>query len=150
MHLGGFRAVCAQAKASETFYSLSVIQIIEGTKSFYGAWKLGTQIVILKKYFNRWKGENRIALTPEGVGKLKKMKFNIEIEKGAGVNASFSDSEYIQAGATIAEDVWNNDMILKGTQVTHNKRKLFRNTWFHTTLNIYWQRETEVSFRYSV
>ena len=59
-------------------------------------------------------GENRVALTPEGVGKLRKMNFNIQIESGAGANASFSDAAYVEAGATIKDSVWDSDMILKG------------------------------------
>lgn len=58
-------------------------------------------------------GENRVALTPEGVGKLRKMNFNVQIEKGAGVNASYSDAAYAEAGATIKDSVWDSDMILK-------------------------------------
>jgi len=58
-------------------------------------------------------GENRVALTPEGVGKLKKMNFNVQIESGAGANASYSDAAYADAGATITDNVWGSDMILK-------------------------------------
>ena len=59
-------------------------------------------------------GENRVALTPEGVGKLRKMNFNIQVESGAGANASYSDAAYAEAGATIKDNVWDSDMILKG------------------------------------
>jgi len=58
-------------------------------------------------------GENRVALTPEGVGKLRKMNFNIQVESGAGANASYSDAAYAEAGATIKDNVWDSDMILK-------------------------------------
>lgn len=59
-------------------------------------------------------GENRVALTPEGVQKLRKMNFQVQIESGAGKNASFSDSLYEKAGAKVVPDVWKNDMIIKG------------------------------------
>jgi hypothetical protein len=61
-----------------------------------------------------FQGENRVALTPEGVGKLKKLNFNVQIESNAGANAGFSDAAYVEAGATLSNDIWNSDMILKG------------------------------------
>lgn len=60
-----------------------------------------------------FQGENRVALTPEGVGKLKKLNFNVQIESNAGANAGFSDAAYVEAGATLSNDIWNSDMILK-------------------------------------
>src|SRR6056297_348361 len=45
--------------------------------------------------------ENRVALTPEGVKKLKDSGQEIIIESGAGVASSYSNSDYIDAGAKI-------------------------------------------------
>lgn len=42
------------------------------------------------------------------------MNFQVQIESGAGKNASFSDSLYEKAGAKVVPDVWKNDMIIKG------------------------------------
>jgi NAD(P) transhydrogenase subunit alpha len=62
-------------------------------------------------------GEARVAVTPESAAKLIKMGFSVQIEKGAGEPASFSDSNYTLAGARVLEspaDVWSQaDLILK-------------------------------------
>ena len=62
-------------------------------------------------------GEKRVATTPEVIGHLKKMGFEVIVEAGAGSLANFSDDAYTEAGATIVNDakaVWNNsDIILK-------------------------------------
>lgn len=53
--------------------------------------------------------EFRIALTPYGAAELIKNKHQVLIEKGAGLGAGFSDSQFISAGATIADSaaqVW--------------------------------------------
>lgn len=61
--------------------------------------------------------EKRISLTPGGVSILKANGHEIFIEKGAGVEAKFSDQDYAEAGAEIAfsaEDVFKkSDLILK-------------------------------------
>jgi len=48
--------------------------------------------------------EKRVALTPEGVKKLKPLGFDIHIAKGAGDKACFSDHDYAQAGAHVESD----------------------------------------------
>jgi len=62
-------------------------------------------------------GEKRVATTPEVIGHLKKLGFEVTVETGAGDGAHFSDAAYTEAGATIANDaksVWNDsDIILK-------------------------------------
>ena len=54
-----------------------------------------------------------MALTPEGVSKLRKLKFNVKVEEGAGAKAEYSDRDYAEAGAEISKDVWQSDMILR-------------------------------------
>lgn len=49
-------------------------------------------------------GENRVALVPDVVSKLKKKGYEVIVEKGAGDNAGFPDSKYLDAGAKIAAD----------------------------------------------
>jgi H+-translocating NAD(P) transhydrogenase subunit alpha len=46
-------------------------------------------------------GERRVALVPEIVGKLAAGGFDVAVEQGAGEGASFSDSEYREAGAQV-------------------------------------------------
>jgi NAD(P) transhydrogenase subunit alpha len=62
-------------------------------------------------------GERRVAATPETVGKLKKLGFEVTVEAGAGEGASFRDEDYAKAGAEVTSDtvaVWGqSDLVLK-------------------------------------
>jgi len=49
-------------------------------------------------------GERRVAASPDVVGKLKGLGFDVTVESGAGVLSSFTDEAYKAAGATIAKD----------------------------------------------
>ncbi|WP_441000229.1 alanine dehydrogenase [Fodinibius sp. SL11] len=61
--------------------------------------------------------ENRVALLPGGVTKMKRNGHDVLIEKGAGEGSGFPDEQYIEAGAKIIDDVdelWNKaEMIMK-------------------------------------
>ena len=46
-------------------------------------------------------GENRVAIVPNSVKKLIKSGFNVIFEKGAGINANYSDAEYSASGAKL-------------------------------------------------
>ena len=50
-------------------------------------------------------GERRVALTPDAVRRLVSDGFEVLVERGAGGGAYFSDDEYAEAGARIAESV---------------------------------------------
>jgi H+-translocating NAD(P) transhydrogenase subunit alpha len=62
-------------------------------------------------------GERRVAGTPETVGRLKKLGFDVLVESHAGAGASFYDEDYESAGATVVSDtrqLWNEaDIVLK-------------------------------------
>jgi NAD(P) transhydrogenase subunit alpha len=61
-------------------------------------------------------GERRVAATPETIGRLKKLGFEVAIEHDAGAGAAFYDDDYRNAGATVMDDVrevWASDIILK-------------------------------------
>ncbi|CAH0529620.1 Re/Si-specific NAD(P)(+) transhydrogenase subunit alpha [Vibrio hippocampi] len=60
-------------------------------------------------------GETRVAATPKSVEQLLKLGFEVCIESNAGALASFDDSAYQTAGASIAthDEVWQSDLILK-------------------------------------
>ncbi|MDZ7758522.1 hypothetical protein [Rhodohalobacter sp.] len=45
--------------------------------------------------------EKRVALTPEGAEKLSKMGLSIFVESEAGLASSYSDQQYLDAGAEI-------------------------------------------------
>lgn len=48
-------------------------------------------------------GETRVAIVPGSMKKLQKAGFEVIVEKGAGIEANYSDSDYIDAGANIGE-----------------------------------------------
>jgi len=50
----------------------------------------------------RLEGENRVAATPETVGKLVALGASVQVEKGAGLGARILDTDYEAAGAVIA------------------------------------------------
>ncbi|KZE36885.1 alanine dehydrogenase [Bhargavaea cecembensis] len=60
--------------------------------------------------------ENRVAMTPAGVATLAAAGHEIIIEKGAGLGSGFTDEEYANEGAMIAQtasDAWAADMVMK-------------------------------------
>jgi len=61
--------------------------------------------------------ENRVALLPGGVTKMKRNGHDVLIEKGAGQGSGFRDEQYKEAGAEIMDDVdelWEKaEMIMK-------------------------------------
>jgi NAD(P) transhydrogenase subunit alpha len=61
------------------------------------------------------KNENRVAATPDSVGRLIKLGFSVVVEKHAGAAASFNDDSYQQSGAEIKpkDEVWQSDLVLK-------------------------------------
>ena len=62
-------------------------------------------------------GEKRVATTPEVIGWLQKLGYEVAVESGAGVEANFNDDVYSEAGAEIiqgAQALWDAaDIILK-------------------------------------
>jgi len=62
-------------------------------------------------------GENRVACIPDVAAKLIKAGFEVQIEKDAGLNAGFTNEQYITAGAKVidkAEDLYANaDIVCK-------------------------------------
>ncbi|PWU25162.1 MAG: NAD(P)(+) transhydrogenase (Re/Si-specific) subunit alpha [Candidatus Rokuibacteriota bacterium] len=51
-------------------------------------------------------GERRVALVPEVVSRLSQGGFEVMLEQRAGEAAAYPDSDYAEAGATVAPDVW--------------------------------------------
>jgi len=70
------------------------------------------------------RGERRVAATPETVGRLVKLGFEVLVEADAGAGASFRDAEYVAQGATIAgsaRQVWQDvDLVLKVQPPEHH------------------------------
>jgi NAD(P) transhydrogenase subunit alpha len=58
-------------------------------------------------------GETRVALVPEIVRKLAAKEFDIVVQPGAGEGSMLADAVYEEAGATISDDVWSVDVVVK-------------------------------------
>lgn len=60
-------------------------------------------------------GETRVAATPQTVGQLIKLGYEVLVESGAGVAASFSDEAFVEAGAGIGTtaEALATDIVLK-------------------------------------
>ena len=59
--------------------------------------------------------ENRVALTPGGVGTLVRRGHTVTVERGAGVGSGIADTEYEAAGAVMgsAAEAWAAEMVVK-------------------------------------
>ncbi len=62
-------------------------------------------------------GETRVALVPETVAKLIKAGHKIQIERGAGSKAFFTDADYEKAGASMvsADEALSSEIVIKVT-----------------------------------
>jgi H+-translocating NAD(P) transhydrogenase subunit alpha len=60
-------------------------------------------------------GETRVAATPQTVGQLIKLGYEVVVEAGAGAGSSFPDAAFTEAGAGVgsADQVWTADVVLK-------------------------------------
>lgn len=62
-----------------------------------------------------FKGENRVAGSPSSISTLIKLGFTVQVQKGAGTKASFTDQEYSNANADVVakKKCWESDIIFK-------------------------------------
>jgi alanine dehydrogenase len=60
-------------------------------------------------------GENRVAITPDGVRELVHHGHTVRIEAGAGEGSSIGDDDFAQAGAKIVsqDDAWGAELVVK-------------------------------------
>ena len=87
---------------------------------------IGMRIGIPKETKNN---ENRVAMTPAGVVSLTLNNHEVFIETGAGLGSSFTDEDYIAAGATIvktAQEAWDQEMVMKVKEPTSAEYHLIR------------------------
>ncbi|MEO7305935.1 MAG: alanine dehydrogenase [Ferruginibacter sp.] len=73
--------------------------------------------------------ENRIALTPEAVGVMLANGHQVVVETKAGEGASYSDTDYSEAGAKIAYDkkeVYECDILVKSAPVSESECELLK------------------------
>ncbi len=61
-----------------------------------------------------WPDQPLVAASPDAVKKLIKLGYEVVVERGAGVGASFRDEEYAQAGANLVDsrEAWGSDLVL--------------------------------------
>ena len=59
--------------------------------------------------------ESRVAMAPDSIKKLCNLGYDICIESNAGINSSFTDQSYIDAGASIKDlnSIYSSDIIIK-------------------------------------
>ena len=73
--------------------------------------------------------ENRVAMTPAGVLSLRNAGHKVYIETGAGLGSSFTDEDYLAAGATIvttAKEAWSQEMVMKVKEPIPSEYEYFR------------------------
>jgi H+-translocating NAD(P) transhydrogenase subunit alpha len=72
-------------------------------------------------------GERRVALVPDAVSKLVASGFQVVVERGAGVAASFPDEAYREAGADLVDQAWDADAVVKVRKPTAAETQRLRN-----------------------
>lgn len=73
--------------------------------------------------------ENRVAMTPAGVVTLTTAGHEVFIESGAGLGSSFTDEDYLAAGAVIvdtAREAWAQEMVMKVKEPISSEYQYFR------------------------
>lgn len=88
----------------------------------------GTELLIGIPKENSF-NENRVALTPEAVGVMVANGHRVVVETTAGNGASYSDSDYSEAGAKIAHDkkeVFECDILVKSAPVSEAECELLK------------------------
>ncbi len=60
-------------------------------------------------------GENRVAITPDGVRELTAHGQHVVVERGAGGGSAIPDADFVAAGASVssAEETWGADLVVK-------------------------------------
>lgn len=83
--------------------------------------------------------ENRVAITPAGVDAFLRDGHTVLVETQAGMGSSFTDQDYIDAGAKIvetAEEAWTAEMVMKvkepiASEFTYFREGLILFTYLH-------------------
>jgi alanine dehydrogenase len=72
--------------------------------------------------------EGRVALIPTDVRRLIQSGHEVSVEDKAGINAGFSNEDYIAAGASIVstKEVWSKDLLISVKEPIENEFKWFR------------------------
>ena len=92
-----------------------------------------------------YKGEKRVALTPESALQIIKLGHQLRIQAGAGKDAEFSDAEYKEVGVKVVagEAIWKKtDVIMKVRGVS--KEEVAKLTAGTTLISFFWPAQNEV------
>ena len=91
-----------------------------------------------------YKGEKRVALTPESAKHIQKLGHTLRIQAGAGKAAEFSDAEYKEAGVEVikGDAIWaDTDIIMKVRGVSEEEStKVAAGT---TLISFFWPAQNE-------
>jgi alanine dehydrogenase len=73
-------------------------------------------------------GENRVAMTPDGVRELVAHGHDVVIESGAGEGSSIHDGDFTAAGATIGsvDDAWGAELVVKVKEPQDDEHRRLR------------------------
>ena len=91
-----------------------------------------------------FKGEKRVALTPESAKHIQKLGHELRIESGAGKAAEFSDADYKEADVTVvkADEIWaNTDVVMKVQGIT--EEELGKMNDGTTVISFFWPAQNE-------
>jgi len=82
-------------------------------------------IGIVKESLN---GENRVSASPSSVSALIKLGFSVQVQKGAGTKASFTDDDFIASGAAVVtkKNCWQADIVFKVNAPTLDEVELLK------------------------
>src|SRR5205807_321580 len=79
-------------------------------------------------------GERRVALVPEAVGRLAGAGFEVAVERGAGEAASFPDEAFAEAGASLVENAFDADAVVKVQKPSAEEAEALRDGWVPASL----------------
>lgn len=97
-----------------------------------------------------YKGETRVAATPDVVEKMIRLGYEVSVEKNAGKAAGHSDAEYKQAGAALAvnaDTIWDETDIVAKVRPPEAKTELNRLSKDQTLVSFFWPAQNEANLR---
>jgi NAD(P) transhydrogenase subunit alpha len=97
-----------------------------------------------------YKGETRVAATPDVVEKIIKLGYDVSVEKGAGKAAGFSDADYKQAGASLAvstANIWDGADIIAKVRAPEANTELPQLSKNQTLISFFWPAQNEAMLK---
>lgn len=97
-----------------------------------------------------YRGETRVSATPDVVQKMIKLGYDVSIEKNAGKAAGYSDTDYKQAGASLAlsaDVIWDETDIVAKVRPPEAKTELNRLSKDQTLVSFFWPAQNEANLK---